>query len=79
MSGDEHPTRSRFARRKRAEMAQVVADSHALSAWYAAETAEAACYEAERRFWQTAAWCVAIVSGVIVGGSAFLLLTGGAR
>lgn len=74
MSADEHPTRSRFARRKRAAMAQVVADSHALSAWYAAETAEARAYDAEARFWQTASWCVVILTGVIVGGTAYVLL-----
>ena len=74
MTAEEHPTRSRFARRKRAAMAQVVADSHALSAWYACETAEASCYEAERRFWQTASWCIAVLTGVIVGGTAYVLL-----
>ena len=74
MTAEEHPTRSRFARRKQAAMAQVVADSHALSAWYAAEINEAKAYAAEARFWQTASWCVAIVSGVIVGGTAYVLL-----
>ena len=74
MTAEEHPTRSRFARRKQAAMAQVVADSHALSAWYVAEIYEAKAYAAEARFWQTASWCVAVLTGVIVGGTAYVLL-----
>lgn len=74
MTAEQHPTRSRFARRKQAAMAQVVADNHALSAWYTAEINEAKAYAAEARFWQTAAWCIAILTGVVVGGTAFVLL-----
>ena len=74
MTAEEHPTRSRFARRKQAAMAQVVADSHALSAWYACELNQAKAYVAEARFWQTASWCVAVLTGIIVGGTAYVLL-----
>lgn len=74
MTAEEHPTRSRFARRKQAAMAQVVADTHALAAWWETEQAEARAYDAEARFWQTASWCIAVLTGVIVGGTAYVLL-----
>lgn len=74
MTAEQHPTRSRFAKRKQAAMAQVVADSHALSAWYMAEINEAKAYAAEARFWHTAAYCLCAVTATIIGGTAYVLL-----
>jgi len=73
MTAEQHPTRSRFARRKQAAMAQVVSDNHALSAWYVAEINEAKAYAAEARFWHTAAYCVAVFTGVMVAGTVYVL------
>jgi hypothetical protein len=75
MTAEEHPTRSRFARRKRAAMAQVVADTHALSAWYACELNQAKAYVAEAQFWRTSAICVGIFTGVMVAGTIYLLVS----